>query len=89
MPWAIFVKPISQVNARLKPIGYTDFDFVPKGDFIRMLWIGCARPRDPIFQLEASRSRGWCFIDKAEVPRAPERGDVWQDYEDKYNDAQR
>jgi len=49
MPWAIFVKPIGQVNTRLKPIGDADFDFVPEGDFIGTLWIGCARPRDPIF----------------------------------------
>ena len=87
MRWTIFVKPISSVNTRLKAIGDADLDLVTKGDLIGVFQIGCACPRDPVFQLEVSRRGGCRFINKAEVPRARESGQLRQDHSYKYTDA--
>src|SRR5260370_13085948 len=85
----VLVKPIGQVNTRMKAISDPDLDFVTKGDLIGVLWIGYARPRDPVFQLETSWRRGWRFINETEVPRATERGQRRKDHGYKYTDPQR
>src|SRR5262249_37948832 len=70
-------KPICQINTRLKAIADADLDFVTKGDLIGVFRIGCARPRNPVLELEAAGCRGGRFINEAEVPRAAER-QPWQ-----------